>query len=70
MMDLNAIQTRLKWAELHLTDVLAWALDPELDAGSAIFKHASDTVNALQKEISVLKREYKLAESLNKRVKR
>ena len=66
MMAINAIETRIKWLNLSITDTLAWGLDDNTCPN--LLKHCNATIDALTNELAITRRELKLAIDLNKRV--
>ena len=65
MMDINAIETRIKWLNSSITDTLAWGLDE--DTCPNLLKHCNATIDALTNELAITRRELKLTMDLNKR---
>lgn len=65
MIDINALETRIKWLEQSITDTLAWGLDDSTDP--SLLKHLMDTENALSLELGQRYRDLKHAKEINAR---
>ena len=69
MIDINALETRIKWLEISLTDTLAWGLRDDNTCPN-LLKHCNAHVDSLTRELASTKRMLKESIELNKRVKR
>ena len=65
MMDINAIESRIKWLEASITDTLAWGLDD--NTHPSLLKHSNNTIDALSRELGQTKRDLKHAKQINAR---
>ena len=67
MMDINAIESRIKWLESSIAETLAWGLDESTDP--SLLKHAMATQEAMSLELWQLERDLKHAYRINARAK-
>ena len=65
MIDINAIESRLKWLKISIAETLAWGLDDNTHPST--LKHCNDTVDALNRELGQLERDLKHANEINER---
>lgn len=65
MIDTNAIECRIKWLNISITDTLSWGLDDKTHPST--LKHANDTINAMTRELGQLERDLKHAKEINER---
>ena len=65
MIDINAIESRLKWLKISIAETLAWGLDDNTHPST--LKHCNDTVDAMLSELGQLERDLKHANEINER---
>ena len=65
MIDINAIESRIKWLNASIVTTLAWGLDDNTHPST--LKHCNDTVDAMLSELGQLERDLKHAKEINER---
>lgn len=65
MIDINAIESRIKWLSTSIDDTLAWGLDD--NTHPSVLKHCNDTIDAMSREMGQLQRDLKRAKEINER---
>lgn len=61
MMDLRAMHLRIKELEASQINSLAWLLRDDVDPNSTVFMHGVAADQAVERELNILRREFKLA---------